>query len=374
MKKRRLIQIALIVFFVASIYLPSLLWLGTPEEQRNATTENRMLRDFPSFSLQKIETWPGEFETWFNDHIPFRSRLVNAYNKMQHLVFQVPTYTVLPGKEDYLFYNRKNDGYPIGLLTGNVMLQPELALQIVENLTTIHQEMDDAGIEFVVLLAPSKERMCAAFLPDYLQKRIVPDDQYPPLQLVNYLRENTPVRIVYPYEDLLQMQAQGFPYPLYYATDTHWNTLGGYVGSRALLEELGIHLPPLELDMVIEKGPYAGDLAFALNLTNELRNDVTYAVSLELPDVEMSEPFSPGNYDYISDSDEERRLLVVRDSYFNAMEPFVVSQFPETAVRYVTSMSYEDLEIFSPDVVVWELTERFFYQLANNPFAYVVEE
>ena len=53
-------------------------------------------------------------------------------------------------------------------------------------------------------------------------------------QIVEYLKTNTDIRVVYPYEELMRFKEKYPDEPLYYHLDTHWNELGAYIGAKAL--------------------------------------------------------------------------------------------------------------------------------------------
>ena len=68
------------------------------------------------------------------------------------------------------------------------------------------------------------------------------------------MRENTDLRVVYPYEELIESKDK-LDNNIYYLTDTHWNFVGGYIGSVELLKELGIDMPSVDDDAIsITKG------------------------------------------------------------------------------------------------------------------------
>ena len=57
-------------------------------------------------------------------------------------------------------------------------------------------------------------------------------------------------------------------YDLYWHYDTHWNYLGGYIGAKALLRELGVEIADVE-DLTISQNDFSGyDLANMMNLKN----------------------------------------------------------------------------------------------------------
>ena len=61
--------------------------------------------------------------------------------------------------------------------------------------------------------------------------------------LRDYLREHTDLRVLWLEDDLKAYRQEHPEDLLYYRLDTHWNLLGGYIGARAVLKELGVTIP-----------------------------------------------------------------------------------------------------------------------------------
>lgn len=193
-------------------------------------------------------------------------------------------------------------------------------------------------------------------MPDYYGK---PAKFFKTKQIVDYLKENTDLRVVFPYDDLKEAKKQ-IKENLYYTTDTHWNYLGGYIGASALLNELGIEMPAIK-DLTISKdGNYAGDLAAMLNLSNQLlSNDFEYSLSgYDKHNIKEKENSFFDVLSYSAQNADNRSIYILRDSFTSAMAPYIGSQFRESYMRHVSSYTYEDLEKQDPDIVVYETVER----------------
>ena len=62
---------------------------------------------------------------------------------------------------------------------------------------------------------------------------------------------------------------------------------------------------------------------------------------------------------------DPRKIYVIRDSFSTAIAPYIGSQFSETYLRHKSTYSYEELETLDPDVVVYEVVERYVSKLAE---------
>ena len=218
--------------------------------------------------------------------------------------------------------------------------------------------MRDQGKEFVIFIAPNKERVYSEYMPYYFGQ---PSENYRALQVYQYLKENTDIRIVYPYDELMQAK-KDVDVNIYYKTDTHWNYVGAYVGARALNRELGIDMPSLTSEEItISKGKNtSGDLAQMLSLKKQLEySDYQYSVSgynthnMETLDSNYYEAFI-----YHSTDADPRKLYVIRDSFSTALAPYVGSQFNDSYFRHRNTYSYDNLVEQNPDIVVYEVVER----------------
>ena len=211
--------------------------------------------------------------------------------------------------------------------------------------------------EFIIFIPPNKERVYSEYMPDYYGE---PAEMYPVRQIVEYLRAHTDVKVVYPYLALMDAKAAlGSDINLYYKTDTHWNELGAYIGTRELLRALGIELAALDAPgITIEKSKVAaGDLADMLNLGAFLDHDYQYSVSgVDLHDVKER---SAVGYSFTSVGADKRTLVMVRDSYIHAMRYYIGSQFSISDLIQWDDFDYETVRERNADIVVLETVERF---------------
>ena len=358
--KKRIGSWILMIAFVVIICLSWGIWFFAQPLADNTNYENRQKAEVPELSLSTYQSFPTLFTSYLSDRIPFRNELISLNSSIDYYVFHKSTSDyVLPGKDGWLFYVRESDGNPLSCYQGtNLYTEEELQL-IANNCLQFRELLDEYGIEFVLYFAPNKERIYYENMPDEYG---LPADNYGVLQIVNYLRENTDLRVVYPYEELMAAKEQT-EYNIYYKTDSHWNQIGGYVGSAAMLKELGIDMPSLTSDEITisEDEATSGDLAQMLYLSKQMNGvDHNYVVS-GYNDHGVTEVSSSFNgliaYNAPDDADP-RTLYVIRDSFSTAMAPYLGSQFEQTYLRHFNTYSFDDILNYEADVVVLELVER----------------
>lgn len=349
----------ILIAFLAIICFSWLFWIFLEKYVDTTNYENRELAAQPRLTIDGYETYAEEYENWFNDNIPFRNNLISLNTAIDFFVFNKSTNdSVIKGKHDWLFYGNVGDGDPVSCYQGTNLLSEEELQAIAQNCIKQSTFLEEQGKEFILFIAPNKERVYSENMPD---KYGEPADNYRALQVYNYLKENTDLRVLYPYDEVMRAKEVGDA--IYYKTDTHWNEIGGYVGASALLLELGIEMPDILSDdiTVTKTNDTAGDLAGMLNLTRQLqKTDCDYSVegydNHQMENVEW-DFFTMFSYKAVNA--DPRTIYVIRDSFSTAMAPYIGSQFSEAYLRHKSTYSYEEMEALDPDIVVYEVVERY---------------
>lgn len=344
--------------FVFLICLPWFLWILVGKFLDATNYENRYKTEKPVFDIEMYGDYPLEYESYFNDNLPFGNEMITLNSWINYYVFHVSTNDkVIIGKDNWLFYGNDNEN-PVTCWWGNTIYTETELQKIADNLTSIETYLADIGIEFVIFVAPYKERIYPEMLPTYYG---VSPEQHMAEQVVAYIEENTDIRIVYPYEELLVAKEQVSDVLLYYKTDTHWNRVGAYVGSVALCKELGVYLPELtEKEVSIERvGDWAGDLTSMLHLGKYLRgNDSNYSITgyMEHDIVNQTEDAMVATI-YHGTGADIRKIYVAGDSYFTSMAEYIGSQFNDSYIVHRANYTNYSLREQAPDVFVLEVID-----------------
>lgn len=321
--------------------------------------ENRTLAAKPEFSLENYLAYTGDYEAYINDNIPFREYLLLFYSGMDYVLFsRSQNNRVIIGLDDWLFYGDKHDGNSIGDYEGTNLLGDEHLLTISQKCMEINDFLKSQGKEFVLFIAPNKERIYYERMP---RQYGMPAEVYRTMQVVQYLRDNTDIRVVYPYEELMNAK-NDLQQNIYYKTDTHWNDIGGYIGACALLKELDIDMPDIfsEKIEISETGSKQGDLATILNIGPlYMYNDSIYKVSgYETHNMSIKEWDFSNALIYHAENADPRKLYVYRDSFASSMADCIGAQFNDSYFRHQNTYSYDDFLEQNPDIFVYETVER----------------
>lgn len=361
MKKKMGSQIILVAFIVI-ICCPQFLWILLEKYVDSENNENRALAERPRFSLDNYESYSEEYNSYYNDNIPFRNNLITLNTLIDYWVFD--TYKndrAIVGKNNWFFYADVNDGDPISCYQGTNLLSEEELQVIADNCINQRDFLAEQGKEFVIFIAPNKERIYYEYMPGQYG---LPADNYKALQIVEYLRDHTDLRVVYPYEELMEAKMQ-LTQNIYYKIDTHWNYIGGYIGATVLLDELGIEIPTIPSEQItisiLNTGETIyGDLIKMLGLPRLfIFDDNEYAVSgYDAHNIQVLEWDFITVFLYQAQNADPRKLYVIRDSFSTAIAEHVASQFNDSCWRHFETYTYDDLESYNPDIVVYEVVER----------------
>ena len=354
-----------IAMFIVMVCLPMLFWAAVGKHLAGTNYENRTLAEKPEFHLEEYEQYPKAYEAYLNDTLPFRDQLIQLNSRINYYAFRkASNENVIVGKEGWLFYDGEDDGDPIACYRGTNLFSGEELETIEKNLTDTKAYLEERDVEFVLMIAPNKERMYPEMMPDYYGE---PAEQYAALQLIDYLREHTDIRIVYPYEKLLEAKKELPDIALYHKTDTHWNNAGAYVACTALLGELQVDMPPLGDDRILmrEIPNVSSDLADMLHMKRDLaQKEMNYAISGYDDHQVVNDKWDFGTeFIYHSEGADQRKLFVCRDSFCSAMSGVLGSQFQESYMIYnhiYTNAAFLEQE---PDIFVLETAERYLRDL-----------
>ena len=344
----------LIGSFLSLIILPTILYKFIPEEAKT-NNENRSLATRPILNIDNYYEYPELYESYFNDSLGFKSELTNLYSRMKYSILDVSSNdAVIKGKDNWLFYDSKykDDGDIVADYQRTNYYSNEMLLTFKRALEAKKKFLDNLGIEFYVYVASNKEEIYSEYMPDYYVRL---KDKSKADVLVDYLRENTDINIVYPKETLIENKDK---YQLYYKSDTHWTQYGAYLGFKELMNSMGSDTPSLDSLTVEENLKNNGDLANMINMPLELSEIdpiVNYRKDIK---IELVEDAGKLKNRYKTTNTNSKKLLTYRDSFWVNMAPFLTREFEESLFVWGIPFNYAQVEKEMPDVVILEVVER----------------
>lgn len=343
------------------------------DKNKVSLNENRRYASFPHLKLspQSITAFPAAFDSYVSDRFPFRFQLTALSNLLKWKGFASSGHEdVFVGKDGWLFFlNAGNKAF-----LKHDSFTPEKLAFFVNTFEDRRRWLAMHHIRYLLVFVPCKCEMYREEVPS--QFKLLHQDSMQE-QLVNALRKNTSVDVMYLKRDLLSEKSR-FQSPLYLVTDTHWNQLGAFVAYQEIarhLQKLYPAIKPIKWQDVnltsrVEPG---GDLARMLGVGQYVSERTPMVKVRNQHWVYSSKPPMP-NLDsetghYLPFATEVNnpslpKAYFVRDSFTIYLQPFLSENFRRAYFYWNYRRSKEDdfhaQEILDehPDIVIQEMAEN----------------
>lgn len=320
---------------------------GTIQEG-NATTETTQQpaqpQELPWFT--KVQNTLNDF----TERLFARTKLI-AFNTELTSLLTGGTYMestqVLLGKNDWLFYKTELDGHPLWDYMGINHFSEEQLAAMAANLTQIRDYFEhERDIDFYVSVLPNKEIIYEENMPDTVARV---NDRSRAEQFAEYIWENTDLTCAYPKQALLDAKEE---YQIYYATDSHWNQIGAFVGIQEILKEAyGTHADVDSVSFRVDSETFSGDLAVMAGVSDKYNNDTVYVFEKESAD--------PAQY-------RDEVAMIIGDSFGGFLTTVAKGYYKEVHWIYTRDFKMSKIEEHNPDVIIWESVERYMDTFLND--------
>ena len=370
---KRKYHILLISFFLLFIFSGFVLFLAIPKEKIDVD-ENRALSPLPALNLAKLDPYPRAFENYYNDHFPFRNKLIKGFNKLNFFVLKKSPNTeqAIIGKDGWLFMN----GNEYTSYTGNPALT-STELKSIENELIARQKFcSDRGIKFYTIIVPSKYS-------------VYPENLYPNWknlsennhrnQLMNYFKNKKEINIFDITEKIVSNKDIG---ELYYKTDNHWNDLGSFYSVQAVMNILKkdfpqLSIPSIEDYTVRDSARNGGNIAQMISMQNELPDiakllkpkKTIHSKEENIDKYAIPKGFAYGwDYEvrYKNEKAPKVKLLLIRESFGTAQVQFFSESFGESIYIFDAwkhQLNPDIIDKEKPDIVIIQIMEGFISNL-----------
>ncbi len=329
---------------MAIIILVTLLFSVSPKLE-NSMAENRSLQQKPKFTIQSFVTgkYAKAYSKYLSDQFPARQKMIKEKAK----------FDLFLGRKEVNGVYICKDGY---LMEGFTQASPEVTQSKVNAINEFASQ--NPKIKISMMLVPNKVEIYKNLLP----KNAPVDSQK---QYLDSLKKKLATRVKF--VDLIENFDKMKNYTqLYYKTDHHWTTDGAYKAYEEFLRSKDMSPPseksfkrslatnkflgslyykngaqigkPEDIVMYLKDRPYP--LIVKYYDTKKKKTTLYDAEKLKTKD--KYEVFTGGNHTQIkirTNVDNNKKLLIIKDSYANAMLPFLINNFAEINVvdlRYYT--------------------------------------
>lgn len=359
---RKIINYIFIVLFLCVCVLPVV--FSNKKDGMISQVENRELASFPEIFDDDGNINTGvktEFNNWLNDNVGFRDNLMSLNTIVQFTLFnKINSSDVVLGKDEWLFYQGEGGISIHDYQAPNLYMEKQLK-RILKNIKELQKWCDDNDMEFVLMLMPNKEHIYSEYMPDGIQE--IHKKKNIDL-VVEYIRNNSDIKVVYPKEELLKAKEN---YDVYYKYDTHWNDLGAYEGYKCLMNALDI--TPLSFDTIETKMYNGGDLANMAMLSSLVE---LYQESFIKYDGEIETLYddNKGNNAYRKFHFESGngKIFFMGDSFSDAMRPMISRTFEYSDFVHRDTKIFDEVLKEKPDIFVYEMVERYVSRLEKSVF------
>jgi alginate O-acetyltransferase complex protein AlgJ len=364
--RHRVPQGAIILIFLLALSVPLLLWVGQ-KDNLYSEAEKRELLPFSGLSNQQsITGFTHAFDQYYQDHFGMREWFIHRYQREASKRFGITGVSdVVEGLESWLFFS--SDRLLEDLEGKNHFSQKNERLfwQKLRQKERWYRERDAA---YIFMVTPNKQSIYSEYLPRILQQT------NKETRLDHLLAGKPPEErkvLLDIRAHLLEGKAEG---RLYDMTDTHWNHRGAYFAHQAIVERTRALFPDFQgrSDFRFGRGFHylpGGDLATMIGRSKSMpegrpRLDTTAFTAVEKPlpgplvDLLARPALQP---QYSKNKNGQLRVLVLHDSFFNQLKPFVSESYTEVLYvweYYDTEKLTELLEVYRPDLVIEEIVER----------------
>lgn len=242
--------------------------------------ENRLLTGLPQVLQSPPSQLFANLNSFIADNSPFRYQLVELNANVNYLLFgKVENDQVLAGRDGWLFYKDGPDAArPVANYQGlpDTFDTPEELAAAAASLQRLSDALAAQGCTLVLDLTPSKDRVYREYMPAGYP---IVNEQNRTDRLAAYLREHTTAAVSWQYP-ALRAQALADPgQPLYFKTDTHWNSAGALIGLDGALAAAGLDTLPFDWYDLVQDGTQTGDLANVAALYTILPADPEYTAA-----------------------------------------------------------------------------------------------
>ena len=359
--KHRGIPLLLIIAFFGALCLPVLQmrFHFFPEPEN---TENRELAQAPTGPYASLGEFAEGWERYAVDNFGFRPYLIR-WNSILKLTFLgvSPVPSVILGKDSWLFYHSEAlaDGNTINDFRGTIPLSQAELVRLQRQLEANQRAFAARNIAYLVAIVPNKSTIYSEYLPDSIRtfRSTTRLDQ-----LVDHMRRHSQVKILDLRDALFRAKSE---HPVYWKTDSHWNSYGAYIGYVEIMRQLSAYLPalapaPIAADAVkTERAPTGGDLAHMLFLQDAMAEENDTRFNLD----NAPNPLQMGS------------LIFRHDSFGDGLYPYLHRSFKELAnIAPFAPYRFEAIFEKHPEAVLHVFAERYITQAIHDDFYYEDEK
>jgi len=328
----------LFIVFLSTMFLSNIIKVDLEFSE----SENRRLQQAPKFTLNALAKgeFTRDFERYITDQIPLRDFWVKVKATSEMIVGKRDNNGVYLGKDGYLL--QKFDK-PV----------EEKYQKNIEAINTF--ALNNSDLQIYLMMVPNSVKVLEQKLPLFA-------DPYNQRDYIDKAREYLKDNIQF--IDIIDALLSHKDEYIYYRTDHHWTTKGAYYAYQKFMKDIGI-VPYDEkaFDHILVTDEFYGSLysksgfrhikpdSIELYMPKTDKECKVYSYDqnesksslYELANVEKKDKYTVflgGNHSLMkieTEGNENKRLLIVKDSFANSFIPFLTNHYGEI---YVVDLRY----------------------------------
>lgn len=267
---------------------------------------------------------------------------------------------VMQGRSDWLFLFEYR--HVLDLYQGKNLYMDDDYTARKETYEELKRVCEENGTKLLFLIAPAKYQVYDEYMPSV----DVETEEKQMTRVEDYLKENSDVSICYPKDELEYVDRY---YQTYFRYDSHWNQVGGYIGTMCMYRDLGLEVTPFsEIEVTVDdSNPTECTDLFPMvgkDYSDFDHEDYDYVVDYK-PEVTTENTPDTAKADTMelremtSDADNDLHFVLVGDSFRSQMAPFVAKDFSKTSFidRNMMGREYAEAAGYNYEEVVEQIQE-----------------
>lgn len=341
--------------------------------------EKRPKVSFPVIpnDAKTLREFKQRFDSYFRDNVGFRDRIVRMHHRLKATVFGTsPHPQMLIGRDGWLFVN---PSHYMNYYRGVSLMDQKEQANYRDCINRRNEVVCRKGGIYRIVIAPNKETIYPEYLPKKFHRLI---NKSRTDQLLTFVNNSASKKLL----DLRPaLKSAKLSYPVYFKTDTHWNSAGALYAYVEIMSSLKSRLVGLNeinsagttLELGNPSSP--GDLAIAMGLDSSVEENAVImhgptpkAKLVAVPEAYLKYQRQTHRKVEIYENASVRgfRLVMFHDSFGELLRPLLAEHFERSVFINRPDMSafFSDvIETERPTVVLDEIAEEHLMNPPPNP-------
>ena len=354
------IQITFIVIVLLCLFFPIVRFHSkmtvSAVENRNLAAKPVLIKD----GDLNTNIFP-EADLYLQDHFGGRERLVNIANFIDYNIFHKMHMNdrALEGKDGWFFY--KEDGNNLLDFQKSNLLNEEQLTNLKNNIADAARWCDENGIKYVFVIGPNKHSVYSEKYPFKRPDGITRADQ------ISKIFSELKLPYVYSRDKLISKKSEN-DVPLYYETDTHWNSLGAYYCFEDIFTEIkklfsDVDFPEIEYERNVSYSETAGDILPMLGIKKSKSTQISLTPKGKAESDYFEYIKNEGTNGVVTIGKNQKlpTVILFRDSFTSALTPFLSPLFSKAEYNWKQFRESDKEYVLQnkPDLIIFESVERY---------------